>query len=50
MSKAWRKQLNYVQRQLMSCTEIASLQNDCHVLEKCMTDLTMAHEELEGML
>ena len=34
----------------MSCTEIASLQNDCRVSEKCMNDLTMAHEELEDAL
>ena len=48
-TKAWRKQVNHIQGQLVS-TEIASLQNDCRVLEKCMNDLTMAHEELEGVL
>lgn len=50
MTKAWRKQLNHVQGQLVSCTEIASLQNDCRVSEKCMKGLTMAHEELDGVL
>ena len=49
-TKAWRKQVNHIQGQLVSCTEIASLQNDCRVLEKCMNDLTVAHEELEGAL
>ena len=49
-TKAWRKQVNHIQGQLVSCTEIASLQNDCRVLEKCMNDLTMAHEELESAL
>ena len=49
-TKAWRKQVNHIQGQLVSCTEIGSLQNDCRVLEKCMNDLTMAHEELEGVL
>ena len=50
MTKAWRKQINHVQGQLVSCTEIASLQSHCHALEKCMKDLTMAHEELENVL
>ena len=50
MAKVWRKQLNHVQGQLVSCNEIASLQNDCRLLEKCMKDLTMAHEQLEGVV
>ena len=50
MTKVWRKQINHVQEQLVSCTEISSLQNDCLVLEKCMKDLTMAHEELDNIL
>ena len=49
-TKVWRKQVNHIQGQLVSCTEIASLQNDCRVLEKGMNDLTMAHEELERVL
>ena len=49
-TKAWRKKINNVQGQLLSCTKIESLQNVCRVLEKCMKDLTMALEELEGAL
>ncbi|XP_028403955.1 uncharacterized protein LOC114526547 [Dendronephthya gigantea] len=49
-AKAWRKQINHVQGQLVSHTEIVSLQNDCRILEICMNDLTMAHEKLEETL
>lgn len=46
-SRSWRKQTNHLQGQLICCTDITTLQTECHSLEECMQRLTGAHEELE---
>ena len=40
MNKAWRKQVNFLNTQVVSNCEITHLQNECRTLERCMLDLT----------
>ena len=50
MSKAWRKQVNFLNTQVVSNCEIMHLQNECRTLERCMLDLTQAYEVLESVI
>ena len=50
MSKAWRKQVNFLNTQVVSNCEITHLQNECGTLERCMLDLTQAYEVLESVV
>ena len=50
MSKAWRKQVNFLNTQVVSNCEITHLQNECRALERCMLDLTQAYEVLESVI
>jgi hypothetical protein len=47
MIKVWRKQINYLQIQLVNNCEITCLQNECRILEECMYNHSQAHEALE---
>jgi hypothetical protein len=46
-TKAWRKQINYLQSQLVNNIDISTLQNESRTLEQCMDNLTQAHDALE---
>ena len=50
MSKAWRKQVNFLNTQVVSNCEITHLQNECRTLERCMLDFTQAYEVLESLI
>ena len=47
-SKKWRKQINYLQCQIVNQRNIPSLERESRVLEQCMKELTAAQEELEN--
>ena len=46
-TKPWRKQINYLQSQLVNNIDISTLQNESRTLEQCMDNLTQAHDALE---
>ena len=47
-SKKWRKQINYLQCQIVNQRNIPLLEKESCVLEQCMKQLTGAQEELEN--
>ena len=49
VSKKWRKQINYLQSQIISQRNITVLERESHALEECMKELTYVQEALENI-
>ena len=49
VSKKWKKQINYLQGQIISQRNISVLERESHVLEECMNELASVQEALENI-
>lgn len=49
LSKKWRKQINYLQSQIISQRNINVLERESRVLEECMNELASLQEALESI-